>query len=1119
MRNPSYTCSPQTKEQLALNIKDLLQAYRLHPVVKALREGDAFSNSGKACFKGMSGSLPQLVFAAHYEASPQWMLWIADDATDAAYVKTDLDHLLGENKTLLLRSSYRKPFVNLLTQNNIVQERAEVLQTLQETDQPKIVITDPEALAEKLIERDQLLKNQFKISVGETLDYEFFIELMHTYHFEREDFVFEAGQFSIRGGILDVFSFSHEQPYRLELNGAQIESIRLFDPHSQISEKEVPYAIVLPNIEHEEIAGERVSLFDHLPKDCLVIGEELEGVLYRIQEGISQLMNTEDLGGREVMALYDHPDELKKRLSKLMVAELGSRSLFRGPVLEVKSKPQPLFQKNFQLMIAHLQSYQEKNYALLIFSETNKQIERLHTIFDDLEAGIHFSPIYHGLSQGFIDEELSLCCYSEHQIFDRHYQYRVKQRYSKNQALTLQELKGLKPGDYVVHIDHGIGKFQGLQKIEMGGRIQEAVRIMYKNEDLLYVNIGSLHKISKFVSKDGHEPAVNKLGSPAWQKLKSKTKNKVKDIARDLIRLYAARKAKPGFTYAPDSYLQVELEASFLYEDTPDQAKATEEVKADMESAHPMDRLVCGDVGFGKTEVAVRAAFKAVTDSKQVAVLVPTTILAQQHYRTFRNRLEGFPCTVDYINRFRTSAQQKESLRRLKEGEVDIIIGTHRLLGKDIQFKDLGLIIIDEEQKFGVSAKEKLKSLRVNVDTLTLTATPIPRTLHFSLMGARDLSIINTPPPNRQPVETSLHTFDPAVFKKAVSYELSRDGQVFVVHNRVKDIEELADMIRREVPGARVVVGHGQMAGDELENVMVRFVEGDYDVLVATTIIESGLDIPNANTIIINNAHFFGLSDLHQMRGRVGRSNQKAYCYLISPPIHTLPEDSRRRMQAIEEFSDLGSGFNVAMRDLDIRGAGNLLGGEQSGFISEIGFDMYHKILDEAIQELKEEEFNEVFDDEQAPSVQTECYVETDFDIMIPDDYVSNISERLKLYTELSNLRDEKALEEYRNELKDRFGKLPEPVKDLISSMYLKWSAENVGFERMLIKNRKMVATFLNERHQRYYESDKFGKVIRSIQEYPSLFKLRQGKQSLQLIAEDVGSIEDALQLLRALES
>lgn len=1102
-----------------MNIKDLLQAYRLHPVVKALREGDAFSNSGKACFKGMSGSLPQLVFAAHYEASPQWMLWIADDATDAAYVKTDLDHLLGENKTLLLRSSYRKPFVNLLTQNNIVQERAEVLQTLQETDQPKIVITDPEALAEKLIERDQLLKNQFKISVGETLDYEFFIELMHTYHFEREDFVFEAGQFSIRGGILDVFSFSHEQPYRLELNGAQIESIRLFDPHSQISEKEVPYAIVLPNIEHEEIAGERVSLFDHLPKDCLVIGEELEGVLYRIQEGISQLMNTEDLGGREVMALYDHPDELKKRLSKLMVAELGSRSLFRGPVLEVKSKPQPLFQKNFQLMIAHLQSYQEKNYALLIFSETNKQIERLHTIFDDLEAGIHFSPIYHGLSQGFIDEELSLCCYSEHQIFDRHYQYRVKQRYSKNQALTLQELKGLKPGDYVVHIDHGIGKFQGLQKIEMGGRIQEAVRIMYKNEDLLYVNIGSLHKISKFVSKDGHEPAVNKLGSPAWQKLKSKTKNKVKDIARDLIRLYAARKAKPGFTYAPDSYLQVELEASFLYEDTPDQAKATEEVKADMESAHPMDRLVCGDVGFGKTEVAVRAAFKAVTDSKQVAVLVPTTILAQQHYRTFRNRLEGFPCTVDYINRFRTSAQQKESLRRLKEGEVDIIIGTHRLLGKDIQFKDLGLIIIDEEQKFGVSAKEKLKSLRVNVDTLTLTATPIPRTLHFSLMGARDLSIINTPPPNRQPVETSLHTFDPAVFKKAVSYELSRDGQVFVVHNRVKDIEELADMIRREVPGARVVVGHGQMAGDELENVMVRFVEGDYDVLVATTIIESGLDIPNANTIIINNAHFFGLSDLHQMRGRVGRSNQKAYCYLISPPIHTLPEDSRRRMQAIEEFSDLGSGFNVAMRDLDIRGAGNLLGGEQSGFISEIGFDMYHKILDEAIQELKEEEFNEVFDDEQAPSVQTECYVETDFDIMIPDDYVSNISERLKLYTELSNLRDEKALEEYRNELKDRFGKLPEPVKDLISSMYLKWSAENVGFERMLIKNRKMVATFLNERHQRYYESDKFGKVIRSIQEYPSLFKLRQGKQSLQLIAEDVGSIEDALQLLRALES
>jgi transcription-repair coupling factor (superfamily II helicase) len=1102
-----------------LNVKELLKAYQGHPAVKSLREGRAFSASGKACIKGMSGSLPQMVFAAMYEQQPQWMLWIAENTEAAAYVKTDLDHLLGEGKSILLRSAYRKPFQSLQTQNNIIQERAEFLQCLQDDTQKRIIITEPDALAEKLIEREQLLKNQFRITTGETLDYEFFIELMHTYHFEREDFVFEPGQFSVRGGILDVFSFSHDQPYRFELSGAQIESIRLFDPVSQISEKEVPHAVLLPNIENKEIAGKRVSLLDHLPKDCLLIGESLEGVLYHVQNGWESLLSLAEISGNQLNEIYDSPEDLKKRFSKMNVVELGARSLFRGPVMEVQSRPQPLFHKNFRLLIDHLREYQEKQYALLVFSETNKQIERLHTILDDLEAGVHISPIYHGLSEGFIDDELSLCCYSEHQVFDRHYQFKTRNRYSKNQALTLQELKGLQPGDYVVHIDHGIGKFQGLQKIEMGGRIQEAVRIMYKNDDLLYVNIGSLHKISKFVSKDGHTPVVNKLGSPAWQKLKSKTKKKVKDIARDLIKLYAARKAKPGFSYAPDSYLQVELEASFLYEDTPDQAKATEEVKADMESAHPMDRLVCGDVGFGKTEVAVRAAFKAVTDSKQVAILVPTTILAQQHYRTFRNRLEGFPCTVDYINRFRTSAQQKATLQKIKTGEVDIIIGTHRLLGKDIQFKDLGLIIIDEEQKFGVSAKEKLKELRVNVDTLTLTATPIPRTLHFSLMGARDLSIINTPPPNRQPVETALQVFDPQVFKKAVSYELERDGQVFVVHNRVKDIEEVANLIRREVPGARVVVGHGQMAGDELENVMVRFVEGDYDVLVATTIIESGLDIPNANTIIINNAHFFGLSDLHQMRGRVGRSNQKAYCYLLSPPVHTLPEDSRRRLQAIEEFSDLGSGFNVAMRDLDIRGAGNLLGGEQSGFISEIGFDMYHKILDEAIQELKEDEFSEVFKDEDGPEIQADCYIETDMDIMIPDEYVTNISERLKLYTELSNLKDEVALETFRNELKDRFGKLPDSVKDLISSMYLKWAAENIGFEKLIIRNKKMVATFLNEKHESFYASDKFGRVIRSIQEYPSLFKLRQGKHALQLIAEDVGSIEEAIQLLKALEN
>lgn len=1091
--------------------------YQQHPAVQALRDRTLFSSSGKACISGLSGSSAEVILASAFQHKASWMLLVKPDATQAAYAATDLEHLLGGPHALLLRSAFRKPFIHFQADNNVIQERAEVLQALQRSDQPKILVTYPEALAEKIIHQDELLKNQFTLHKGHALDYDFFIEIMHTYQFVREDFVFEPGQFSIRGGIIDVYSFAHEHPYRIELNGSTIESIRQFDAYTQISEKELELAVVLPNIQSDDIAGERVSLFEHLPKDTLIVAAELDRILFTIQEGLIQL-SAGDHSAETVLSVYDSSASIKERLKKLRVIELGHRSLFRGPEIKANTRPQPLFHKSFPLLIEHLREQTDKQYRLLVFSETNKQIERLQTILEDLNSGVHFNPVYHGLSEGFADDDLKICCYSEHQIFDRHYQYRYKQRFSKNQALTLQELKGLKPGDYVVHIDHGIGKFQGLQKIEMGGRIQEAVRIVYKNDDLLYVNIGSLHKISKYVSKDGHDPGLNKLGSPAWQTLKNKTKSKVKDIARDLIRLYAARKAKPGYSYSPDSYLQVELEASFLYEDTPDQAKATEDVKADMQSAHPMDRLVCGDVGFGKTEVAIRAAFKAVTDSKQVAVLVPTTILAQQHYRTFKNRLEGFPCTVDYLNRFRTAKQQKESLQKLKEGKVDIIIGTHRLLGKDVQFKNLGLIIIDEEQKFGVGAKEKLKELRVNVDTLTLTATPIPRTLHFSLMGARDLSIISTPPPNRQPVETTLHTFDPKVFRDAISYELARDGQVFVVHNRVKDIEDVAEMIRREVPGSRVVVGHGQMPGDQLENVMVRFVEGDYDVLVATTIIESGLDIPNANTIIINNAHFFGLSDLHQMRGRVGRSNKKAFCYILSPPVHTLPDDSRRRLQAIEEFSDLGSGFNVAMRDLDIRGAGNLLGGEQSGFISEIGFDMYHKILDEAIHELKEEEFSEVFEGQEVP-IQTDCYIETDFDIMIPDDYVSNISERLKLYTELSALKDEAALEGFRNQLRDRFGKLPTPVKALISSMYLKWSAENVGLERVVIKNGRMVATFLNERHEQYYQSEKFGKVIRAIQDYPALFQLRQAKNGLQLLASDVNSIQEAIQLLKALES
>ena len=1098
-----------------MNTREVLDIFAKHPALPNLAAFLESNKKGSVLLEGLVGSA--IAFPLSIVSQQYQILIIAADEDTASFLKSDLESLLGEDQITFLPASYRKTLKLETADNNLAQTRSEMIMNLTKGQSTPIYVSWADAAAELVADVASLDKNRLEIKKGETLDLDFMIEVLNEYHFSREDFVYEPGQFSIRGGIIDVFSFSHDLPFRFELNGREVESIRLFDPVSQLSIKEVRLATVVPNIQHADLQITKTSLFDYLPKDLVIVLPDPSMSLPLYALNFEKEFENEAVKDN-LIANFETPEAFKTHLKKYRVLEFASGGLQKSKeVIQFDTIPQPVFNRQFNLITEHFEQIEKEQGVTLVFSETSKQMERLYTIFEDLQKAVKYEPIYKGLSGGFYDRTLNIAFYTEHQLFGRHYQYRGKTKFSKNQAITLKELQDLQPGDFIVHVDHGIGQFQGLQKIEVGGRKQEAVRILYKNGDLLYVNINALHKISKYTGKEGTAPKLNKLGSDAWQTLKIKTKKQVKDIARDLIKLYASRKAQPGFRFSPDNYLQHELEASFFYEDTPDQSKATEDLKRDMESPHPMDRLICGDVGFGKTEIAIRAAFKAVCDSKQVAVLVPTTILAQQHYRTFRDRFEGFPATVDYINRFRTAKQQKQTLQNVKEGKVDIIIGTHRILGKDIAFKDLGLLIIDEEQKFGVSAKEKLKHLRANVDTLTLTATPIPRTLHFSLMGARDLSIINTPPPNRQPVKTELHVFSKEVLKEAVDHEMSRGGQVFVVHNRVKDIKDLADTIRALCPLARVAIAHGQMAGDELENVMVQFVEAEFDVLVATTIIESGLDIPNANTIIINNAHYFGLSDLHQMRGRVGRSNKKAYCYLFSPPVYTLTEDARRRLMAIEEFSDLGSGFNVAMRDLDIRGAGNLLGGEQSGFIAEIGFDMYHKILDEAIRELKHDEFSDVFDEEEEdrPTI-IECTVETDLDAMIPDEYVRHISERLSLYSELSRIKTHQDLGAYRLALKDRFGPLPRQVERLLDVVKLKWMGERIGFEKLVYKNEKLMGVFTTR--DEFFTSDAFNHIIQVIQSHPKIFNLKQNKEALSIIVHGLKDITEVLLILQRLE-
>ncbi len=1090
--------------------------------------------SKKAQLKGVIGSLDAVLASALYRIKPKLMLFVLPDQEAAAYFQNDLQNLNPSREIHLFPASYKKPYQLDETENANVLMRAEILNIISNTPtHGHLIVTYPDALAEKVINKRSLQENTFFIKAGERLDTQFIAELLTTYDFEKSDFVYEPGQFAVRGGIIDIYSYAHELPYRIELFGDEVESIRTFDITSQLSQEEVNQVSIIPNVQTKLLEEERQSFISFLPEENTQIwwkdAEAAEDVVNRYYEEASENFDSlmQESAGTQVVfspdMLFETKSSFSESLKSFAQIEFGNRFSFTTEnVFTIKSQPQPSFNKNFDLLAANLHENKDRNITNFIVSESEQQIERLHKIFDELDSEIAFNSLYTSLREGFIDETLNTACYTDHQLFDRFHRYKTKGIRAKLKAITLKELRSLNVGDYVVHIDHGIGRFAGMEKMEMGGREQESIRLVYRDDDLLYVSVHSLHKISKYSGKEEGPPAISKLGSPEWENKKKRAKKKVQDIAKDLIDLYAKRKSAPGFTYQPDSFLQAELESSFVFEDTPDQATATEDVKRDMQLSHPMDRLICGDVGFGKTEIAIRAAFKAVTEGKQVAVLVPTTILAMQHYHTFNNRLADFPVSIDYINRFKSTKNIKEILKRVKAGEVNILIGTHRIVNKDVEFKDLGLLVIDEEQKFGVKVKERLKEMRVNVDVLTLTATPIPRTLQFSLMGARDLSIIATPPPNRRPVTTEIHTFNESVIRDAVSFELKRGGQVFFVHNRVGNIEEVANIILRLVPNARVAVAHGQMDGSKLEKTMLRFIGGEHDVLVSTNIIESGLDIPNANTILINNAHMFGLSDLHQMRGRVGRSNRKAFCYLLSPPSAGLTSDARKRLSTLEEFSELGDGFKVAMRDLDIRGAGNLLGAEQTGFITDLGFDMYHKILDEAVQELKETEFKDLFTRDLAETIKPlvqDCSIETDLEVLIPEDYVTNTTERLRLYSRLDNIKDEEQLQEFKIMLEDRFGEIPESVHELMSTVRLRWKAEQLGFEKLILKNGLMKCYIVGLDNEDYFKSETFGKIIQYVQQHPKRCRIKETKKRPILSVERTENTDQAISILNEINS
>jgi transcription-repair coupling factor (superfamily II helicase) len=1054
-------------------------------------------------------------------------LVICADRDEAAYMQNDLDALLkGNTPVFYYPYSFKVPYQIEATENANIAMRAEVLNALGNQDRA-VIVAPAAALAEHVVSRKDFTKHAVTLRIGQHHDLEIINEHLVELEFDKVDYVYEPGQFAMRGGIVDIFSFVNDRPYRVEFFGDEVESIREFDPVTQLSDKKMERLTIVPDVSSSRVVDDYEPFFNHLPEDAVIWHYDMAG----IKHTVGKEFKGAERAFKKIKSPLEHakPEELywqeepfEKRMELFRNISYAQRAQAGYSTIEVSQSPQPVFNKKFDLLDQNLNENKSKGYQNIITAGNAKQIERLYNIFEDIDAELHMQPIVLGLKEGFLDHDNKLAVYTDHQIFERYNRFRLKEGFKRTkEAITLQELIELSPGDFITHIDHGVGRFSGLEKVDVNGKMQEAIRIVYKDNDILYVSIHSLHRIAKFTGKDGHEPVLHKLGSATWAKQKAKAKSKVKTLAFDLIKLYAERKAKKGFAFSPDTYLQTELEASFIYEDTPDQESATLAVKEDMEKEMPMDRLICGDVGFGKTEIAVRAAFKAVADSKQVAILVPTTVLCFQHYQSFSARLREFPAKIAYLNRFKTAKEQTTILKQLASGEIDIIIGTHKILSKAIKFKDLGLIIIDEEQKFGVGAKDKLKTMRATVDTLTLTATPIPRTLQFSLMGARDLSIISTPPPNRYPVETSLMGFNETRIRDAVSEELTRGGQVFFVHNRIGNIEEVAGLITRLVPEARVMIGHGQMEGKKLERVMLDFIDGAFDVLVSTTIIESGIDIPNANTIIINNAQNFGLSDLHQLRGRVGRSNKKAHCLLITPPIHALSSDSRKRLEAIEQFSDLGSGMSIAMRDLDIRGAGDLLGAEQSGFISDIGFDTYQKILNEAVEELKATEFKELFAEELASkrAYVDDVQIETDMEILLPDDYVQGSSERLRLYRELESLQDEPSLAKFIERLVDRFGEPPKATVELFDSLRLKWLAKEVGFEKVILKSGKMIAHFISAQDHPYYQSAQFTAILRKIQQGVRGVKMYERNNTLRLSIQDVHSIGDCLVSIKRFRS
>jgi len=1106
-----------------LERKDFRNLFRKHDLTSKLC---TFLNTPgeKIHLQGIVGSSRSILTCILSEELQKTFVICLNDREEASYFYDDLNILAPEVPVLFFPSSYKRSVhYETIEQENIIL-RTEVLNRLKD-ETPLLIVTYPEALVEKVISSEGLALNTFQVSRGDKLSIEFVNEVLFEYGFERVDFVYEPGQYSIRGGIVDVYSFSNEDPFRLDFFGDEVDTIRSFNLDNQISKEALTQISIIPNIQENLKGEERISFLDFIPKDTILFLNDIQLIADQMEYNFTQTIEkAESEEERKIwFAKLLSGKAFAKDIARFTCAEFGQKSFFKkSKIATFHTSHQPVFKKNFDLLAENLINHQIDDYTNYILSTNVSQTDRLKAIFDDKGLKVNFRPVNFTLHEGFIDHDLKICCYTDHQIFERYHRFEIKSRKSERDSITLKELGKLHQGDYVVHIDHGIGKFVGLVKTEVDGKLQEAIRLTYRDNDVLLVSIHNLHRISKFKGKDGTEPSISKLGSGAWQKLKDRTKLKVKDIAKELIELYAQRLQERGFAFSPDSYLQTELEASFIYEDTPDQVKSTIAVKEDMEKEIPMDRLVCGDVGFGKTEIAIRAAFKAVADSKQVAVLVPTTLLALQHFKTFTDRLSDFPARVEYISRLRKAADVKQVLEDTKAGKVDILIGTHKLVGKGVVFKDLGLLIVDEEQKFGVSVKEKLKQMKVNVDTLTLTATPIPRTLQFSMMGARDLSVIMTPPPNRYPIATELHGFNEDIIREAIQYEMARDGQVFFIHNRVSNIYEVEAVIRKIVPEAHTVVGHGQMEGEKLEKLMMDFINGEFDVLIATTIIESGLDIPNANTIIINHAEQFGLSDLHQLRGRVGRSNKKAFCYLLAPPLSIVTPEASRRLRAIEEFSELGSGFNIAMQDLDIRGAGNLLGAEQSGFIADIGFETYHRILNEAIQELKQTEFKDVFKDEKEDSSRaflnvkfgTDCQIDTDLQLLFPDKYIQSTSERMLLYRELDNVETEEALVLFEAGLADRFGKLPNESIELIEVVRLRWAAIQLGMEKIILKNKKMICQFISDPQSPFYQSPAFGKVLKYVQTHHQTCHMKEGNNRLSLTFEKVKSVKKAKEVL-----